>query len=249
MRAVEIERMLTKDEILSLYLDLAPYGGNIEGVRAASLAYFGKEPRRLTLGEAALLVALPQSPEVAAAGPLGRGGAQRARDRVLDRFAARGTRAGGRDRARQGRTGAGRAHADAHAGAACGRSARSRKLRRAAKSSAHHRRRRAEEARRTARASAPARSAPISRSRSWSSTMRPAKCGARRLADYFDARRAGQVDMTQALRSPGSTLKPFIYGLGFEDGFDPSRDADRRPADRVTAAMRRRISISPSRAR
>jgi penicillin-binding protein 1C len=37
-------------------------------------------------------------------------------------------------------------------------------------------------------------------------------------ADYFDATRAGQVDMTQALRSPGSTLKPFIYGLGFEDG-------------------------------
>jgi penicillin-binding protein 1C len=36
--------------------------------------------------------------------------------------------------------------------------------------------------------------------------------------DYFDARRAGQVDLTQALRSPGSTLKPFIYGLGFEDG-------------------------------
>src|SRR5262252_9898517 len=38
-------------------------------------------------------------------------------------------------------------------------------------------------------------------------------------ADYFDTTRAGQVDMTQALRSPGSTLKPFIYGLGFEDGF------------------------------
>jgi penicillin-binding protein 1C len=37
-------------------------------------------------------------------------------------------------------------------------------------------------------------------------------------ADYFDARRAGQVDMTAAVRSPGSTLKPFIYGLGFEDG-------------------------------
>ena len=53
----------SKDEILALYLSLAPYGGNLEGVRAASLAYFGKEPRRLTLGEAALLVALPQSPE------------------------------------------------------------------------------------------------------------------------------------------------------------------------------------------
>jgi penicillin-binding protein 1C len=36
--------------------------------------------------------------------------------------------------------------------------------------------------------------------------------------DYFDERRAGQVDLAQALRSPGSTLKPFIYGLGFEDG-------------------------------
>ncbi|HEV8016673.1 MAG TPA: transglycosylase domain-containing protein, partial [Stellaceae bacterium] len=63
VRAVEIERTLSKDDILSLYLDLAPYGGNIEGIRAASLTYFGKEPRRLTLAEAALLVALPQSPE------------------------------------------------------------------------------------------------------------------------------------------------------------------------------------------
>src|SRR5260221_14463567 len=38
-------------------------------------------------------------------------------------------------------------------------------------------------------------------------------------AGYFDASRAGQVDMTRAVRSPGSTLKPFIYGLAFEDGF------------------------------
>src|SRR5262249_57989639 len=36
--------------------------------------------------------------------------------------------------------------------------------------------------------------------------------------DYFDERRAGQVDLTHAIRSPGSTLKPLIYGLGFEDG-------------------------------
>ncbi len=64
VRAIEIERALSKDEVLALYLDLAPYGGNIEGIRAASLAYFGKEPRRLSLGEAALLVALPQSPEL-----------------------------------------------------------------------------------------------------------------------------------------------------------------------------------------
>jgi len=48
--------------------------------------------------------------------------------------------------------------------------------------------------------------------------------------NYFDARRAGQVDMTQALRSPGSTLKPFIYGLGFEDGLiHPETLIDDRP--------------------
>ncbi|HEY6834543.1 MAG TPA: penicillin-binding transpeptidase domain-containing protein, partial [Pseudolabrys sp.] len=49
--------------------------------------------------------------------------------------------------------------------------------------------------------------------------------------DYFDTRRAGQVDMTEALRSPGSTLKPFIYGLGFEDGLiHPETLIDDRPA-------------------
>ena len=50
--------------------------------------------------------------------------------------------------------------------------------------------------------------------------------------DYFDARRAGQVDMTQALRSPGSALKPFIYGLGFEDGvINPETLIEDRPVN------------------
>ncbi len=73
VRAIQIERRLSKDEILARYLTLAPYGGNIEGVRAASLAWFGKEPMRLTPAEAALLVALPQSPETATARPLSAG--------------------------------------------------------------------------------------------------------------------------------------------------------------------------------
>jgi len=63
VRAIQLERMLTKDEILTLYLTLAPYGGNLEGIRAASIAYFGREPKRLSHAQAALLVALPQSPE------------------------------------------------------------------------------------------------------------------------------------------------------------------------------------------
>src|SRR5262249_32930122 len=85
-RAIELERALSKAEILKLYLRLAPFGGNLEGVRAASLRYFGKEPARLSLGECALLVALPQSPEIRR---LDRNpeAARRARNRVLDRAA------------------------------------------------------------------------------------------------------------------------------------------------------------------
>jgi len=62
IRAVQLEERYSKDQILSLYLTLAPMGGNLEGVRAASLSYFGKEPANLDLAESALLVALPQSP-------------------------------------------------------------------------------------------------------------------------------------------------------------------------------------------
>src|SRR5579871_5218502 len=85
VRAIEIEHELNKDQILDLYLTLAPYGGNLEGIRSASIAYFGKEPKRLSLAESALLVALPQSPENRR---LDRHPeeAQIARDRVLDRM-------------------------------------------------------------------------------------------------------------------------------------------------------------------
>src|SRR5207244_12112153 len=61
--ALGLERRWAKDQILSLYLTLAPFGGNLEGVRAASLAYFAKEPSHLSPAEAALLVALPRPPE------------------------------------------------------------------------------------------------------------------------------------------------------------------------------------------
>jgi penicillin-binding protein 1C len=62
-QALALERLMSKDQVLGLYLTLAPFGGNLEGVRAASLAYFGKEPARLSAAEAALLVAIPRSPE------------------------------------------------------------------------------------------------------------------------------------------------------------------------------------------
>ncbi len=86
VRAVQLERRYSKSEILDLYLTLAPYGGNVEGLRAASLTYFGKEPKRLTPAEAALLVALPQSPETRRPDRFARA-ARAARDRVLARVA------------------------------------------------------------------------------------------------------------------------------------------------------------------
>ena len=232
VRAVEIERILTKDQILTLYLELAPYGGNIEGIRAASLAYFGKEPRRLTLGEAALLVALPQSPE-ARRPDRSVDAARAARDRVLDRFTAlahvpadeisaaksEAVPAGRRPMPMLAPHAADRAIAESTPGA---------------------------EVRLTIDADLQKSLEELARERerTLASTLGPdvslamlvvdnadgavlARAGS---PDYFDARRAGQVDLTRTLRSPGSTLKPFIYGLGFEDGFiHPETLIDDRP--------------------
>lgn len=61
-RAVQLELRYSKDEILAMYLTLAPFGGNLEGIQAASFAYFGKAADALTPGEAAMLVVLPQAP-------------------------------------------------------------------------------------------------------------------------------------------------------------------------------------------
>lgn len=83
--ALALERHLTKRQILELYLTRAPYGGNIEGIRAATLAWFGKEPARLTPAQSALLVALPQSPETRRP-DRHRDRASAARNRVLDRM-------------------------------------------------------------------------------------------------------------------------------------------------------------------
>ena len=63
VRAVQIELRLPKREILELYLTHTPYGGNIEGVHAAARTYFDKSASQLTNAESALLIALPQAPE------------------------------------------------------------------------------------------------------------------------------------------------------------------------------------------
>ena len=216
VRAVEIERALSKDEILALYLSLAPYGGNLEGVRAASLAYFGKEPRRLTLGEAALLVALPQAPEQRRP-DRSIEAARRARDRVLDRAAAAGVVPVDEvERARHEPVPEGRKPMPMlapHAADAVVAAAPDRRLHRLTIDAALQTNLE-ELARERARALGSEISVAILAVDHATGEVLARVAS----ADYFDPRRAGQVDMTAAVRSPGSTLKPFIYGLGFEDG-------------------------------
>ena len=88
-RALQLSLRYSKDEVLELYLNLTPYGGNIEGVQAAAYFYFGKPPDQLALGEIALLTALPRSPlryDPTRNARL----SKQARDRVVDQLQARG---------------------------------------------------------------------------------------------------------------------------------------------------------------
>ena len=207
--ALALERRLSKTQILSLYLRLAPYGGNLEGIRAASLSYFGKEPRRLTPAESALLIAIPQSPE---ARRPDRSHNPAARNRVLDRA----LQAGVIDSISAAKTET--MPAQRHDFAAL----------------APHLADRAIAGGQGLQLTID-KTLQISLEKLAADTV--ANMGARvqvaiLIADHqsgeiitsvgsaaFQADgRAGFVDMTQALRSPGSTLKPLIYGLAFDAG-------------------------------
>jgi penicillin-binding protein 1C len=229
-RAVQIERRLTKREILERYMMLAPYGGNLEGVRAASLAYFGKEPKRLTVSEAALLVALPQLPE-------GRRpdrdpeAAHAARDRVLGRMVTAGL---------LGETEAQRAALDdvsakrlalpslaAHAADTA--------LRNQPAQASHQltlKKSVQEGLEAVARDAAQKLGPRVSVAMVLADAVTGEILGEVGSASFFDASRSGWIDMTRTLRSPGSTLKPFIYGLAFEEGLVAQETLiEDRPAD------------------
>ena len=87
LRALQLEWHYDKQQLLEMYLNLTPYGGNLEGVGAAAWFYFGKHAAELSLGEAALLTALPRSP-VAYDPERHPEPARRARDRVLRQLQA-----------------------------------------------------------------------------------------------------------------------------------------------------------------
>ena len=229
-RALQIERRLTKRQILELYLTLAPYGGNLEGVRAASLAWYGREPKKLTLSQAALLVALPQSPEYRRP-DRHPDTALAARNRVLERMRSAGL-------------------LPEFEVERAGRVAIS-STRRALPDLAPHLADRAlnadplaETTTLTLDAGLQARLEQLAREqgdklgRKQSVAMVLADgCTGHILAsvgstNYLDTSRFGAIDMTVAKRSPGSTLKPFIYGLAFEEALvEPATLIDDSPAN------------------
>jgi len=89
-RAVQLEIRLSKPEILAAYMRFAPFGGNLEGVGAASHAYFGHSARALTEAEVAVLLAVPQRPATRAPRPGNAAALTTARDRVATRLASAG---------------------------------------------------------------------------------------------------------------------------------------------------------------
>jgi penicillin-binding protein 1C len=229
IRAIEIEQRFSKTQILDLYFALAPYGGNLEGVRAASLAYFGKEPKRLSYSEAALLVALPQSPETRRP-DRSLETARAARNRVLDRMARAGvlTRAEA-DQAKTEAVPRDRKAFPALAAHVTEAAHQAEPKKRVLQFALDARLQASLEtlARENAEKLGPKISAAILAIDNATGQIR-AQVGS---ADYFSTERAGSVDMTQALRSPGSALKPFIYALAFENGIaHPETILDDRPA-------------------
>jgi penicillin-binding protein 1C len=229
VRAVELEQRFDKARILDLYLTLAPFGGNLEGVRAASFAYFGKEPKRLSTAEAALLVALPQSPETRRPDRFVEA-ARKARERVLERVEQAGL-------ATSDEVAAARSepiptarrpfpNLSPHIAEQAVAEAPTERVQ---KLSLDARLQAALEglARERSLGLAPQVSIAILAVDNETGEIRASVGG----VDYFAAERAGSLDLTRALRSPGSALKPFIYALAFDNGIaHPETMLEDRPA-------------------
>jgi len=229
LRALELERRLSKSQILDLYLTLAPFGGNLEGVRAASFAYFGKEPRRLSTAEAALLVALPQSPETRRPDRFTEA-SDKARDRVLARIEKAGLATASEVAAAREEAipTARRPFPNLAPHVAEQAVAEAPTLRRHALSLDARLQAALESlARERSLGLAPQVSIAILAIDNATGEVRSSVGG----VDYFAAERAGSLDLTRALRSPGSALKPFIYALAFDNGIaHPETMLEDRPA-------------------
>ncbi|HTW38901.1 MAG TPA: penicillin-binding protein 1C [Steroidobacteraceae bacterium] len=226
-RAVQLEATHSKREILEAYLNAAPYGGNVEGIGAASLAYFGHLPSELTLPEALTLAVIPQDParrlRLSRTAPLIGTALERARNRLFTEWLGRRPR----DRAleplfelpltlrsvSQLPFEAPHAVDQVLAGERLeGRSPLA--IRTTIDLDLQH----LVEAQLRGYI---ARQRPVGIVNGAAILVDTRDMGIKAMvgsSDFFDASIDGQVNGTAAKRSPGSTLKPFIYALGFDQG-------------------------------
>jgi penicillin-binding protein 1C len=210
-RAVDLWSRLPPDRILGIWLSLAPFGGNLVGVEAASWAFFGKPPGALDAAEAALLVALPRRPE-ALRPDRHPGAARRVRDRILHLAERRGLLTA----------------AETEAALAEPLPTTRQPMPRVAPQlladvrhppilattlDAGTQAALAALAGRTLGRLPPHIALAVMIADLPSRQLRAVWAG-----DWGDGARAGSVDLTRALRSPGSALKPFLYGLAFSNG-------------------------------
>ncbi|HEY7577927.1 MAG TPA: penicillin-binding protein 1C [Acetobacteraceae bacterium] len=204
-RALQLEARYGRQGVLRIWLTLAPFGGNLEGIRAGSLAWFGVPPEALEPAQAALLVAIPRRPERLRPDrhPIE---AERVRNRVM----AVGVRAG-LFAADAAPVPTARVPLPRHAPQFAATLPRAPRVR--------------------TTLDLPLQIALERLGRQHLQTLPPRASLAMLVADadareiralypgaWRDQARAGAVDLTAAVRSPGSALKPFIYAMAFADG-------------------------------
>ena len=215
-QALQLEMQFSKKQILGLYLTHAPFGANIEGVWAASRTWLGRDPRDLTHAEAALLAVLPQAPGFLRPDRHSTR-ASLARNKVLDRMAAFGVWTDDQVlAARQEPVAVFRFQAPMAAPLAARRLIREYPDRSVIRTCLDY----------------DLQVHVASLVKSYVSSFAAHQSGAVLVvdhdtlavkayagsADFLNPRGAGHVDMVTALRSPGSTLKPFVYGMAMDKG-------------------------------
>lgn len=233
-RALQLEHRYSKEEILETYLTLTPYGGNLEGVTAASWAWFGHPPDRLTPAQIALLIALPQAPE-ARRPDLRPDNARSGRARILDRLAREGLLAS--DIARESADDPVPDRQDFpslawHVGDTLRLTMETDRPRIVSTLDYALQ----ADAERLALAAAAAAGPDVQIALLIVENDTRAVRAAIGSASREIA--GGWIDLTNRPRSPGSTLKPFIYGMAFDDGLAA-------PHTRITDAPRRFDSYMP----
>ncbi len=216
LRALQLEWNHSKDEILNFYLYRAPFGGTIEGVEAACYAYLGKSARELSHAEAALLAVLPQAPSRLRPDRHPER-AEAARNKVLNRMVSLGVWS--RETAEQARMETIPGEYNAFPMAA---PLLARRLRNSIGPDSVRRTTIDFQLQETLEQRLSEFASELPKRTSVAILVVENRNLAVRAyvgsVDFSDPERFGHVDMAKAIRSPGSTLKPFLYGFAFEDG-------------------------------